>query len=87
MTATRQPKAAELDLVRSLAHSLDCLPEEDVCVLADVLPTTLEAWRKRGKGPSYVLIGKRYLYPRTDFAQYLKTLVRRRRSHIVEGML
>ena len=73
-----QSQTAELDRFRALAESLGCLTEEDLCILADVTPCTAEAWRKRGKGPAYVLIGKRYLYPRPAFAEYLQTQVRER---------
>lgn len=63
---------------RELARSLDCLSEEDFCILADVTPKTAEAWRKRGKGPAYVLIGNRFLYPRGKIAEFLQGRVRER---------
>ena len=87
MTATRQPKAAELDRVRLLAESLDCLPEEDLCILANITPGTAEAWRKRGKGPAVLLFGKRYLYPRSAVAQYLQAQVRERTPRAVAEAL
>lgn len=64
--------------VRALAHSLDCITDEELQVLADATPGTVEAWRKRGKGPKYILFGNRYLYPRKGLAEHLNTLVRER---------
>ena len=72
-----QQEAAEL---RALAHSLDCITEEEVQVLGDATPGTVEAWRKRGKGPKYILFGNRFLYPRKGLAEHLETLVRERNT-------
>ena len=68
---TKQRAGKEADRVRALAGSLDCLTEVDVSDLARIAPTTLEAWRKRGKGPPYVLFGNRFLYPREGLRKYL----------------
>jgi len=65
--------------VRDLAQSMDCLSEADFCLLAGVTPNTAEGWRKRGKGPSYVLIGNRYLYPRAAVAKFIGQNLRERR--------
>ena len=72
---------------RQLAQSLDCLAEEDLCILADVEPTTAENWRKRGKGPAYVLFGNRFLYPRKAVAEFLERRVRERRDVPVKALL
>jgi hypothetical protein len=66
------------DRVQSLAQSLDCLTEDDLCVLYKITPATAETWRKRGTGPSYILAGNRYLYPRLSVAADLQTRVRER---------
>lgn len=63
-----------------MAERLDCFLEEDFQTLADATPGTVEAWRRRGMGPAYILIGNRYLYPRKAVAEYLGTLVRERRT-------
>ncbi len=68
---------AEMRL-RELADSLDCIVEADLALLADASPSTVEAWRKRGTGPSYILLGRRYMYPRSAVAEYLQRLVRER---------
>ena len=60
----------------ALAQSLDCMTEDDLCLLAKVTLSTTEGWRKRRKGPGYILIGNRYLYPRAEVAKHLQTLVR-----------
>jgi hypothetical protein len=64
--------------VRALADSLDCFLETDLCAIARVKSTTTEAWRKRGKGPSYVLFGNRVLYPREALKQFLREQQRER---------
>jgi len=66
----------EIDRVRGMAESLDCFIEEDFQQLAGATALTVEAWRKRHKGPAYILLGNRYLYPRRAVADYLKTITR-----------
>lgn len=63
---------------QALAQSLDCLTEQDLCALYGITPATAEAWRKRRKGPSYILAGNNYLYPRSSVAADLQTRVRER---------
>lgn len=50
--------------LRELAARLDCVTEEDLCLLAESKLSTLQAWRKRGIGPAYVSIGNRVLCKR-----------------------
>lgn len=61
----------QLDRLRILADKLDYLLETDLMLLAKATAGTVEAWRKRGTGPAYVLIGNRYLYPRKAVMQFL----------------
>lgn len=61
----------QLDRLRNLADRLDYLLETDLMLLAKATASTVEAWRKRGTGPAYVLIGNRYLYPREAVMQFL----------------
>ncbi|MBX3619138.1 MAG: helix-turn-helix domain-containing protein [Rhizobacter sp.] len=77
----------EQERIRALALSLDCIAEPDLCLLADITPTTAESWRKRGKGPAYALIGNRYLYPRSAVADYLRGLIKERSSAPCKGAL
>lgn len=77
----------EQERIRALAQSLDCIPEPDFCLLADITPITAENWRKRGKGPSYVLIGNRYLYPRAAVSEFVQANVRERRTATAKGLL
>lgn len=71
----------------TLADRLDCLTETDLMLLADVAPSTVEAWRKRGESPSYVRAGNRYLYPRAAVAEWLNARMRKRSEVAVEGVL
>ena len=59
-----------------LAESLACMIEEDLALLADITPSTAEAWRKHRKGPAFIRIGNRVLYPIKGVADYLSTLTR-----------
>lgn len=67
-----------IDRVRQMAEQLDCFIEEDFQQLAGATPLTVEAWRKRGTGPSYIRLGNRYLYPRKAVAKHLESLTRER---------
>ncbi len=79
MEATLQPAAEnQLDRLRSIADKLDCLTETDIMLLGKLSQSTVEAWRKRGTGPAYILLGNRYLYPRKAVAKYLETITRER---------
>jgi hypothetical protein len=64
--------------IRALAESLECVLDADLCALARVKPSTTEAWRKRGIGPPYVLLGNRYLYPREALRKHLSRMLRER---------
>ena len=81
MEATLQPAAEnQLDRLRTLADKLDCLTETDIKLLGKLSQSTVEAWRKRGTGPAYILLGNRYLYPRKAVAKYLEGITRERNS-------
>lgn len=68
----------EIERVRKMADSLDCLLEDDFRLLAGATQSTVEAWRKRGQGPAYVRLGNRVLYPRAAVAEHLRSLTRER---------
>lgn len=68
----------DLDRVRALADSLECMLPSDVCALGGVKESTLETWAKRGEGPAYVMFGNRRLYPREGLRQFLRTRMRER---------
>lgn len=70
-----------------LAQSLDCLVEADLCLLADITPSTAQSWRKRGKGPAYVLVGNKFLYPRSALVEFLQRNVRARVDMPAKGLL
>lgn len=66
----------QMERLRHMAERLDCLIEEDFQLLAEITPGTAEAWRKRRKGPEYIRIGNRVLYPRKSVAKHLESLTR-----------
>ncbi len=70
----------EMERIRQMADKLDCMIEEDFCLLANATPGTVEAWRKRGTGPAYIRLGRRYLYPYAAFRRYMDSLIRERIS-------
>ena len=81
MEATLNPAAEnQLDRLRTLADKLDCLTETDIMLLGKLSQSTVEAWRKRGTGPAYILLGNRYLYPRKAVSKYLDSITRERNS-------
>ena len=81
MEAALQPAAEnQLDRLRTLADKLDCLTETDIMLLGKLSQSTVEAWRKRGQGPAYILLGNRYLYPRKAVQKYLEGITRERNS-------
>lgn len=72
--------------LRELAHSLDCLIPDEVQTLTGWSSGTLEAYRKRGKGPAFIKSGKHYLYPRSAIAAFMADNTRER-SCMAKGVL
>lgn len=64
----------------NLARLVDCFDEEGFAKLAGVKLSTIDAWRKRGKGPQYILLGRNYLYPIAAVQSYISGLVRTRNT-------
>jgi hypothetical protein len=80
-------ESAIRDRAAAIAESFDCLIEDDFCLLAGIEPGTAQSWRKRGIGPSYILLGNRYLYPRSAVAYFMKSKIRERKcGGLVEGL-
>jgi len=77
----------DLEWLRAMAARLDCFIEEDFQMLAGATRSTVEAWRKRGQGPAYILLGNRYLYSRQAVAEHLASLTRTRTSLGKEALL
>ena len=67
--------------LRDLAHSLDCITEEDLKTLTGWTYSTMESYRKRGTGPTYTRSGKYYLYPRSGIAAFMAKNTRERKSY------
>jgi predicted site-specific integrase-resolvase len=88
MSAT-PPRLAEheVERLRRMADGLDCLTECDLQLLAGITQSTAESWRRRGSGPSYVLIGNRYFYPRKAVAQYMEERLRTGAAILSRGSL
>ena len=74
-TTDEQPvPASSADRVAALAESFDCLTESDLLVLAGIKRGTAESWRKRGKGPAYIMLGNQVLYPKAALRAHLVEL-------------
>jgi hypothetical protein len=84
-TSKEPPSQPEVNR-RELAHSLDCVTDEELQALAGVKASTTEAWRKRGTGPEYIRFGTVYLYPRKSLADHLQKLTRERHDS-AKGLL
>ena len=72
---------------QALARSLDCLTEQDLCVLYGITQNTAEAWRKRRKGHAYILAGNNYLYKRASVAADLQARERERTDTPAKGLI
>jgi predicted DNA-binding transcriptional regulator AlpA len=68
------------DTLREIAHSLGCLVPSEIQALTGWSESTLEAYRKRGKGPSFIKTGKHYLYPRSGVVQFMADNTRSRQN-------
>ena len=86
-TVIQQATENQLDRLRNIADKLDCLTETDIMLLGKLSQSTVEAWRKRGQGPAYILLGNRYLYPRKAVAKYLESITRERNSVSIKEAL
>lgn len=47
------------------------LSEKEVSELLKIRPTTLRAWRCRGRGPRFVKAGGRVLYPVSELERFI----------------
>jgi hypothetical protein len=57
---------------RELAGSFDCMTATDFQLLTGITASTAEAWRRRGKGPAYILVGTAHLYPLDAVREFLQ---------------
>jgi hypothetical protein len=69
---------ADHEVVREMARSLDAVADFDFRKLAGITQITEASWRRQGTGPSYVLIGTRYYYPRAAVAEFMAAKIRAR---------
>jgi predicted site-specific integrase-resolvase len=69
----------DIAVVRGMAATLECFIEEDFQQLAGATANTVEAWRKRGQGPTCIRLGNRYLYPYSAVAAYFESIQRERK--------
>jgi len=77
----------EATTITTLARLVDCFDEEGFAKLAGVKLSTLDAWRKRGKGPEYVLLGRTYLYPIAGVQSHLTGRIRGRSNLVSKRVL
>lgn len=61
---------------RKVLNNLGYITQDQLVALAAVLPSTTAAWRKRGEGPTYSLIGNRFVYPLAAIKTWLDGQVR-----------
>jgi len=74
---------------RQVLNDLGYITQDQFVALAGVLPSTAAAWRKRGEGPSYALVGNRYAYPVAAIKTWLDSQLRERevKESAVGGLL
>lgn len=78
MDTPKHDPIQDTDRLRVLADRFDCLTEDDLVLLTNTKVSTVDAWRRRGKGPEYILIGNRYFYTRQSVADFLENCTRQR---------
>jgi hypothetical protein len=87
MPGSNTPAHVDETRLRALADSLNCLTEQDFMLLTGTTENTVESWRKRGKGPDYILAGNRYFYTRLSVAEYLESCTRQRSQSLGKALL
>ncbi len=55
--------AVDITRMQKINELLGYMSEEEFMLFAGATPNTVEAWRKRREGPSWVRIGNRVYYP------------------------
>lgn len=73
------------DRVHQLAASVECITEDDLCLLLKIAPATAETWRKRGKAPPYAILGNRPLYLRKGLQEFIERQARQPRDGVTAG--
>jgi hypothetical protein len=63
--------------VQEMASRMGYITEEEFIDLAGITACTAEAWRKRGQGPDYALLGNKYYYSYESVADTLAGKQRR----------
>ncbi len=72
---------------RRLAEKMGYLTEDQVASLARVKVSTVDDWRRRGKGPDYIPFGSAYFYEIQDVLDYIKSLKKiRSREAIIRSI-
>ncbi|MEB0170441.1 hypothetical protein QN389_25440, partial [Pseudomonas sp. CCC4.4] len=70
-----------------IARALGFLTASELAILAGVKESTLEAWRKRRVGPTYVRLGNEPLYPLEGIRDFLVQATRvPGRRHIIDAL-
>lgn len=75
------------DAIREIALKLNHLPARDFEALAGVKRDTAESWRRRGKGPAYVLLGTEVYYPMDGVEAFMREKARRPGRMSIAGAL
>ncbi|AWY43769.1 hypothetical protein DKY63_29160 [Pseudomonas putida] len=71
----------------NIARALGFLTASELAILAGVKESTLEAWRKRSEGPTYVRLGNEPLYPLEGVRDFLVGRIKvNGRRHIVDAL-
>ena len=75
------------DSPADLADRVECFTEDQIAALYGVLPSTLNAWRKRGLGPECIRAGTNFLYPHSAVKKDLQSRVRTRQPMSTKVLL
>jgi hypothetical protein len=81
MEAIEEERQQQCDAqAERLALEVGCFTVRSMCVLGQVKPDTLAAWRNRGIGPPYTRIGRTPLYPIEGVRRWISERVRAREA-------
>ena len=81
-------KATDTNDPSPLVNRLGYLTESQVLLVTGIRSTTAAAWRKRGDGPPYALVGNHYVYPLEPFRDWIESNIRNNaRDHRVGSLL
>lgn len=70
-----------------IALSMGFLTEDQMLELAQITPSTLEKWRKTGKGPAHTRLGNAVFYPISAVKEHMESEIRQENRAIMRKVI